>query len=150
MSWHEGFADQYDEWSARMTADIPFYVELARASPTDRSSSWRSATGASRSPSRKATGKRVSGVDSSPAMLAQARANAAAAGVELDLHEGDMRDFTVDEPAALIYCPFRALLHLPTWADRRRGVRAGRGVARARRTVRVERVRVRPPLRRQR
>jgi SAM-dependent methyltransferase len=62
----------------------------------------------------------VIGVDSSPAMLAQARANAAAAGVELDLHEGDMREFTVDQPAALIYCPFRALLHLPTWADRRR------------------------------
>ena len=31
-----------------------------------------------------------------------------------------MRDFAVAEPAALIYCPFRALLHLPTWADRRR------------------------------
>jgi hypothetical protein len=31
-----------------------------------------------------------------------------------------MRDLTLDEPAALIYCPFRALLHLPTWADRRR------------------------------
>jgi hypothetical protein len=32
----------------------------------------------------------------------------------------DMRDLTVAEPAALVYCPFRALLHLPTWADRRR------------------------------
>ena len=31
-----------------------------------------------------------------------------------------MRDLELDEPAALIYCPFRALLHLPTWADRRR------------------------------
>ncbi len=31
-----------------------------------------------------------------------------------------MRDLAVDERAALIYCPFRALLHLPTWADRRR------------------------------
>jgi hypothetical protein len=30
-----------------------------------------------------------------------------------------MRDLRLDEPAALIYCPFRALLHLPTWADRR-------------------------------
>jgi SAM-dependent methyltransferase len=60
------------------------------------------------------------GVDSSPAMLAIARANAAEAGVQLVLHEGDMRDFSVDEPAALIYCPFRALLHLATWADRRR------------------------------
>jgi hypothetical protein len=30
-----------------------------------------------------------------------------------------MRDLRLDEPAALVYCPFRALLHLPTWADRR-------------------------------
>ena len=60
------------------------------------------------------------GIDFSPAMLAQARAGAAEAGVELDLREGDMRDLALDEPAALIYCPFRALLHLQTWADRRR------------------------------
>ena len=53
-------------------------------------------------------------------MLAQAGTPAAEAGVELDLREGDMRDLALDEPAALIYCPFRALLHLPTWADRRR------------------------------
>jgi hypothetical protein len=31
-----------------------------------------------------------------------------------------MRELALDEPAALIYCPFRALLHVPTWADRRR------------------------------
>ncbi len=31
-----------------------------------------------------------------------------------------MCELTVTEPAALVYCPFRALLHLPTWADRRR------------------------------
>src|SRR5579859_1713770 len=31
-----------------------------------------------------------------------------------------MRDLTLDEPAALIYCPYRALLHVPTWRDRRR------------------------------
>ena len=29
-----------------------------------------------------------------------------------------MRDLALDEPAALIYCPFRALLHLRSWADR--------------------------------
>jgi hypothetical protein len=49
-----------------------------------------------------------------------ARARAADAGVELDLREGDMRQLKLDEPASLIYCPYRALLHLPTWADRRR------------------------------
>jgi SAM-dependent methyltransferase len=53
-------------------------------------------------------------------MLAQARARVAEGGVDLDLREGDMRDLALEEPAALIYCPFRALLHLPTWADRRR------------------------------
>jgi hypothetical protein len=31
-----------------------------------------------------------------------------------------MGELALEEPAALIYCPFRALLHLPTWADRRR------------------------------
>lgn len=51
-------------------------------------------------------------------MLGQARTRAAEAGVQLDLREGDMRDLALDEPAGLIYCPFRALLHLATWADR--------------------------------
>jgi len=31
-----------------------------------------------------------------------------------------VRDLALDEPATLIYCPFGSLLHLPTWADRRR------------------------------
>ena len=31
-----------------------------------------------------------------------------------------MRDFTLEEPAALVYCPFRAMLHLPTWQDKRK------------------------------
>ena len=53
-------------------------------------------------------------------MLALAKEKAAEAGVELELREGDMRDFTLDEPAALVYCPFRAMLHLPTWSDKRR------------------------------
>jgi hypothetical protein len=30
ISWDEQFAERYQEWSARMTADIGFYVELAR------------------------------------------------------------------------------------------------------------------------
>jgi hypothetical protein len=38
----------------------------------------------------------------------------------LDLRLGDMRELELDEPAALVYCPARALLHLPTWSDRRR------------------------------
>ncbi len=52
-------------------------------------------------------------------MLELARERCATAGVEVDLRLGDMREFALDEPAGLIYCPFRSLNHLPTWADRR-------------------------------
>ena len=119
MSWHEGFADRYDEWSAEMTEDVPFYVELARE--TD-GALVELAVGSGRVaiPVAEATGRPVLGIDTSPAMLVQARERAAAAGVELELREGDMRDLELDQPAGLVYCPFRGLLHLPTWADRRR------------------------------
>jgi ubiquinone/menaquinone biosynthesis C-methylase UbiE len=119
VSWDEAFADRYDEWSAPMTADVPFYVELAREADGPL---VELAVGSGRVavPVAQATGRPVIGIDFSPAMLAQARVRAAEAGAELDLREGDMRDLALQEPAALIYCPFRALLHLPTWSDRRR------------------------------
>src|SRR5215510_1605005 len=119
MSWDEGFADRYDEWSAKMTEDVPFYVELARETDGPL---VELAVGSGRVaiPVAESTGRPVLGIDTSRAMLAQARERAAAAGVELELREGDMRELSLDEPAGLIYCPFRALLHVPTWADRRR------------------------------
>jgi ubiquinone/menaquinone biosynthesis C-methylase UbiE len=119
MSWDEGFADRYDEWSAEMTEDVPFYVELARET---EGALVELAVGSGRVaiPVAEATGRPVLGIDTSPAMLAQALERAAAAGVELELREGDMRDLQLDEPAGLVFCPFRGLLHMPTWADRRR------------------------------
>lgn len=119
MSWDEAFASRYEEWSAHMTADIPFYVELAREADGPLVE-LAIGNGRVAIPVARATGRTVIGIDSSPAMLEQARARAAEAGVELGLRQGDMRDFTLDDPAALIYCPFRSLLHLRTWADRRR------------------------------
>jgi SAM-dependent methyltransferase len=119
MSWDERFANRYEEWSADMTADVPFYVELASAADGPVVE-LGVGNGRVAIPVAQATSRRVIGIDSSPAMLEQARPRAAAAGVELDLRRGDMRELTLDEPAAFIYCPFRALLHLPTWADRRR------------------------------
>jgi Methyltransferase domain len=53
-------------------------------------------------------------------MIEQARTNAVEARVDLDLRLGDRRDLELEEEAGLIYCPFRSLLHLATWADRRR------------------------------
>jgi SAM-dependent methyltransferase len=119
MSWDEAFANRYQEWSAHMTADVAFYVDLARGA---NGPLVELAVGNGRVaiPVAQATGRTVIGIDTSPAMLEQARDRATEAGVELDLREGDMRDLELAEPAGLIYCPFRALLHLPTWADRRR------------------------------
>jgi ubiquinone/menaquinone biosynthesis C-methylase UbiE len=119
MSWDEALSHRYDEWSAPMTEDVAFYVELAREADGPL---VELAVGNGRVaiPIAEATGRPVIGIDSSPAMLEQARMRAAAAGVDLDLREGDMRELSLNEPAALVYCPFRALLHLPTWADRRR------------------------------
>lgn len=102
-----------------MTDDVPFYVSLAvdTAGPLVE---LAVGTGRVAIPVALATSRTVVGIDSSPAMLAQARRASREAGVVLDLREGDMRDLELDEPAGLIYCPYRALLHLPTWADRRR------------------------------
>jgi len=119
MSWDDTFANRYEEWSAEMTADVAFYVGLARAAEGPLVE-LAIGNGRVAIPVAQATGKPVIGIDSSPAMLAKARAGAAQAGVRLELREGDMRDLALDEPAGLIYCPFRALLHLRTWADRRR------------------------------
>ena len=119
MSWDEAFASHYDDWSAHMTADVAFYISLALQADGPLVE-LAIGNGRVAIPIAQATGRRVLGIDSSPAMLAQARRRATEAGVELELVAGDMRDFTLAERAALIYCPFRALLHVPTWADRRR------------------------------
>src|SRR3954462_1134457 len=119
MSWDEAFSDRYEEWSAPLTGGVGFYVGLGRDADGPL---VEVAVGNGRVavPVAQATGRPVIGIDSSPAMLAQARAGAARGGGALDPREGDMRALALAEPAALVYCPFRALLHLPTWADRRR------------------------------
>ena len=117
-SWYDAWADRYAEWS-RGVNDVPFYVGLAREADGPLVE-LAVGTGRVAIPVAQATCRRVVGIDSSRAMLAQARERAVEHGVELDLREGDIREFEIEEPAALIYCPGRSLLHLPTWADRRR------------------------------
>jgi ubiquinone/menaquinone biosynthesis C-methylase UbiE len=119
VSWHEAFAERYEEWAATMTEDVPFYVSLAREAEGPVVE-LAVGTGRVAVPVAEAIGRTVVGIDISPAMLEQARAKAAAAGVDLDLRLGDMTDFELDEPAGLVYCPFRGLLHVRTWAARRR------------------------------
>jgi SAM-dependent methyltransferase len=117
MDQYEAFTATYDTWAADMTEDVQWYVSLAHeaAEPI-----VELAVGSGRVsiPIARETGKRVIGIDRSASMLAVARERAA--GLPIELREGDMRDITLDEPADLIICPFRSLMHLPTWADKRR------------------------------
>src|SRR5204863_1975347 len=85
-SGYDVFAPIYREWSAEMTEDVPFYVELAREADGPV---VELAVGSGRVavPVAEAIGKRVVGIDSSPAMLARAREAAQQAGVELELRE---------------------------------------------------------------
>jgi ubiquinone/menaquinone biosynthesis C-methylase UbiE len=115
VSYTEAFAESYDRWSADMTEDVPFYVHLAEEADGPIVE-LAVGTGRVAIPVARATGRRVIGIDSSPAMLEQARASG---GDLIDLRLADMRDLDLDERAALVYCPARSLLHLPTWADRR-------------------------------
>src|SRR5262252_1599011 len=118
-TWYDAWADRYEDGSTGPAADVPFHVELAREADGPLVE-LAVGTGRVAIPVAAATGRCVIGIDSSPGMLAQARARALEEGVELDLREGDMRELELDEKAALIYCPARSLLHLPTWVDRRR------------------------------
>ena len=117
MSSYDPWAADYDGWSADMTEDVAWYVGLAReaAEPI-----VELAVGSGRVaiPIVRETGKHVIGIDSSPAMLAVARERST--GLPLELRQGDMRDHALEEPVELVICPYRALLHLPTWADKRR------------------------------
>lgn len=118
MSFYEHVAQDYDAWSTQVTADIDFYVRLAFEADGPV---VELAVGAGRVaiPVAQAINRSVIGTDSSAAMLGEARTRAAEGGVDLDLRLADMLDFELEEPAGLIYCPGRSLLHLPTWAERR-------------------------------
>jgi hypothetical protein len=118
-SWYDSWADRYGHLSPDVGADVPFYVGLARDADGPLVE-LAVGTGRVAIPVAQATGRCVIGIDSSREMLAQARVRALEEGVELDLREGDIRELELQEPAAFIYCPGRSLLHLPTWADRRR------------------------------
>src|SRR6476620_10435618 len=117
MSDYDAWAPVYDDWSSDMTDDVPHYVELARRAEGPivelMVGSGRVAIEVIRQ-----TGKPVLGIDSSPAMLAIARERSA--GLPLELRLGDVRDLALDEPAGLVYVPYRSLLHLRGWHEKRR------------------------------
>jgi len=113
---YDAWAPVYDAWAAHMTEDIAHYVSLAREA---EGPIVELAVGSGRVAIEvvRETGKSVLGIDSSKAMLEIARERAA--GLPLELRLGDMRDLELEEPAGLIYIPFRSLLHLHGWQDKR-------------------------------
>ena len=117
MSEYDRWAPIYDAWASEMTEDVPYYVDLAREADGPivelMVGSGRVAIEVVRE-----TGKPVLGIDSSPAMLEVARDRSV--GLPLELRLGDVRDLELDEPAALIYVPYRSLLHLRGWHEKRR------------------------------
>ena len=117
MADYDVWAPDYDDWASEMTEDVPFYVDLAREA-SEPIVELGIGTGRIAIPIAQETGKRVIGFDRSPAMLAVGRERAG--DLPIDFREGDFRDFTIEEPVDLVICPFRALLHGPTWADKRR------------------------------
>ena len=117
MSEYDAWAPDYDAWAAHMTEDVAHYVSLAREADGPI---VELAVGSGRVAIEvvRETGKPVLGIDSSPAMLEIARERSA--GLPLELRLGDIRELELEEPAALIYVPFRSLLHLRGWHDKRR------------------------------
>jgi len=116
MVEYDAHAADYDVWAADMVDDVQWYVSLARdaAEPIVE---LAVGSGHVAIPIARETGKRVIGIDRSAAMLAVARERAA--GLPVELREGDMRELALEQPVELIICPFRSLLHLRTWADKR-------------------------------
>ena len=111
MSDYDAFASVYDQFAAGMTEDVAFYVGLAEQAhgPVVE---LAVGTGRVAIPIVERTGRRVIGIDVSSEMLAAARRRATAAGIELDLRQGDMSELSLEEPTDLVICPFRAMLHL--------------------------------------
>jgi SAM-dependent methyltransferase len=118
MDPYAGFAAVYEDWAGALVEDIPFYVSLAEEADGPVVE-LAVGTGRVAIPVAQAIRRRVIGIDISPAMLEKAQVAVDAAGVDVELRQGDMRELELDEPAALIYSPFRSLLHVPTWQDRR-------------------------------
>ena len=113
---YDAHAADYDIWAADMVEDVQWYLSLAREA-TEPIVELAVGTGRVAIPIARETGKRVMGIDRSSAMLAVARERAA--GLPVELREGDIRDLALEEPAGLVICPFRSLMHLRTWADKR-------------------------------
>jgi SAM-dependent methyltransferase len=102
--------DLYDALLPASVAQSQYYVNLARASSGDV---LGLACGSGQLVVPMASmGARVMGLDRSSSMLAAARRRASAAGVQVELVEGDMRQFDLGRQFSLIFVARNSLQHL--------------------------------------
>jgi len=116
--------EHYDVAYGWWTADIPFYVELAKGA-NGPVLEVACGTGRVHLPLLQA-GVDADGFDLHPGFLDVLRLKAAASGIEPRVTQADMRDFTLPRRYALIAIPFRAFLHNLTIEDELRTLRCCR------------------------
>lgn len=112
----------YDQWSAKMTGDVPFFVELA-SEASDPVVELCVGNGRVALEIARA-GRRVIGVDVSDAMLTDGARRAAQAGLEdmITWVHGDMRTWVAEPAVSLVFIPFRSFLHLTSTEDQLRAL----------------------------
>ena len=119
----DDWADIYDPVHSNRTADILFYVDLAK-STGGSVLELACGTGRVAIPIARA-GVDIVGMDLSPAMLRTARRNLKAAGElpgTLTLKRGDMRDFRLGQRFSLVTIPFNTFLLLLSVAEQRQAL----------------------------
>jgi SAM-dependent methyltransferase len=105
----------YDLMYANVRADVPYWVERARAA---RGPVLEVACGSGRVLGPVvAAGVDADGLDADPDMLAAARARIEGEGGRARLHHADMRDFTMPRRYRLIFIAFNSFLHNMTRDD---------------------------------
>lgn len=105
----------YDLNNQKLTADIPFYVDLA-CQTQGPILELACGTGRLTIPIAEA-GADITGLDITPSMLDHARAKAKAAHLDIQWIEGDIRNFELDRRFALIFLPFNSVQHLTERSD---------------------------------
>jgi SAM-dependent methyltransferase len=100
----------YDALLPASAAQLNYYLNIARQS-TGHVLELACGSGQLTVPVA-AQGLPTTGLDQSPKMLSAARRRAAASGTQLQLVEGDMRDFDLGQRFALIFVARNSLLHL--------------------------------------
>ncbi|MYB49170.1 MAG: class I SAM-dependent methyltransferase [Dehalococcoidia bacterium] len=118
MTSYDGWADVYDSIYAYVREDIPFYVQEAVRSGGPVLE-LGCGTGRVTLPITQ-SGVDIVGLDNSDAMLERARGKAALleeGDGSIDLHMGDMREFSLDRTFPLAIIPFRGFLALLSVED---------------------------------